>query len=58
MIAAFSTVSLVAVSLIWPTATQHREVIETLAGILLIGGFGMLGYGLECVLGTPSGCRA
>jgi hypothetical protein len=32
---------------------QHREVIETLASILLIGGLGLLGCGLECVLGHP-----
>jgi hypothetical protein len=56
MIAVFSTVSLVLGAAIAYTANsypQHREIIETVAGILLIGGFAMLGYGLECVFGRP-----
>jgi hypothetical protein len=31
----------------------HREAIETAAGVLLIGGLGLLGYGLKAVLGHP-----
>lgn len=56
MIAAFATVSVVLGATIAYMANsypQHREVMEIVAGILLIGGFGMLGYGLECVLGHP-----
>ena len=56
MIAVFSTVSLVLGVAIAYTANsypQHCEIIETVAGILLIGGFVMLGYGLECVFGHP-----
>jgi hypothetical protein len=26
---------------------RHREAIETMGGILLIGGFGLLGFALE-----------
>ena len=29
----------------------HREAIETVGGILLIGGFGMLGYALQSSCG-------
>ena len=32
---------------------RHRERIETLAGILLLGGFGLLGYALESIFGNP-----
>jgi hypothetical protein len=32
---------------------KHRAAIETMAGILLIGGLGLLGYALEAVLGHP-----
>jgi hypothetical protein len=32
---------------------HRRESLETVAGILLIAGFGLLGYGLSCVLGPP-----
>jgi cytochrome c biogenesis protein CcdA len=56
MIAVFSTVSIVlgaAVAYMAKSYPQHREVIETAAGILLIGGLGMLGYGLKCVFGHP-----
>jgi hypothetical protein len=56
MIAAFSTISVVlggAIAYMANSYPQHREIIETVAGILLIGGFAMLGYGLECVFGHP-----
>jgi hypothetical protein len=32
---------------------RHRERIETVAGILLLGGFGLLGYLLERIVGMP-----
>jgi hypothetical protein len=32
---------------------RHREAIETVGGILLIGGFGMLGYALQSSCGHP-----
>ena len=32
---------------------KHRTVMETVAGFLLIGGLGMLGYALEAVFGHP-----
>ena len=32
---------------------RHRAAMEIVAGILLIGGLGMLGYALEAVLGHP-----
>ena len=32
---------------------RHRERIETVAGILLLGGFGLLGYALESIVGKP-----
>jgi cytochrome c biogenesis protein CcdA len=54
MIAVFSMVCVVlgaAIAFLANSNPQHRQVIEIVAGILLIGGFGMLGYGLECVLG-------
>jgi hypothetical protein len=33
---------------------RHRQVMETTGGVLLITGFALLGYALECVLGPPS----
>jgi len=32
---------------------QHHATIETVAGIMLICGFGLLGYGLGCAFGPP-----
>ena len=32
---------------------KHRAAIETVAGVLLIGGLGLLGYALEAALGHP-----
>ena len=32
---------------------KHRAAVETVAGILLIGGLGLLGYVLEVILGRP-----
>lgn len=32
---------------------ERREVLETVAGILLIGGLGLMGFALETVFGYP-----
>jgi hypothetical protein len=32
---------------------RHQQIMETIAGILLIASFALLGYALECVLGPP-----
>jgi hypothetical protein len=56
VIAVFSAISMVLGAVIAYMANsypQHREIIETAAGILLIGGFALLGYGLGCVFGHP-----
>jgi len=56
MIAVFSTISVVlgaAIAYMASSYPQHREAIEAAAGILLIGGFAMLGYALKCVIGHP-----
>jgi hypothetical protein len=56
MIAAFSTISLVLGTTIAYMAIRHREhevVLETVGGILLIAGLGIIGYALEAVLGSP-----
>jgi putative Mn2+ efflux pump MntP len=56
MIALLSTISMVlgaAIAYLANCYPAHREIIETVAGILLIGGFALLGYGLECVFGHP-----
>jgi hypothetical protein len=31
----------------------YREAIETVAGVLLIGGLGLLGYALKTISGHP-----
>ena len=54
MIAAVSVVSVVVGSgIAWIAARhpRHRDVMETCAGLLLIAGFALLGYCLECVFG-------
>jgi putative Mn2+ efflux pump MntP len=56
MIAVFSTISMMlgaAIAYMANSYPEHREIIETVAGILLIGGFALLSYGLECVFGHP-----
>jgi hypothetical protein len=56
MIAVSSTVCVVlgaAIAYMANSYPKHREAIEIVAGILLIGGFGLLGFGLECVFGHP-----
>jgi hypothetical protein len=32
---------------------ERRAVMETVGGVLLIGGFGLIGYALEAVFGHP-----
>jgi hypothetical protein len=32
---------------------RHRGLIETVAGVLLLGGFGLLGYLLGGIFGKP-----
>jgi hypothetical protein len=32
---------------------RYQAAMETVAGFLLLGGFGLLGYGLKCALGQP-----
>lgn len=56
MIPALSVTCVVAGTLITCSADRYphrRATLETCAGILLIFGFGLLGYGLVCVLGPP-----
>ncbi len=56
MIATISAISFVlgaAVAYRADRYPQHREVIETVAGVLLIGGLGLLGYALKAVWGHP-----
>ena len=33
--------------------SRHQATAETVAGFLLIGGFGLLGYGLSCAFACP-----
>jgi hypothetical protein len=56
MITTFSTVSLVlgtAIAYLASGNPEHRAAMETVGGILLLGGLGLIGYALECVLGQP-----
>jgi len=56
MITGLSTISLVlgtAISYLASDYSKHRAAMETVAGILLLGGLGLIGYALECVLGQP-----
>ena len=32
---------------------RHQDVIETIGGVLLITGFALIGYALQCVVGIP-----
>jgi hypothetical protein len=32
---------------------RHQAALETIAGLLLIGGFGLFGYALSCAFGCP-----
>jgi hypothetical protein len=56
MITGLSTISLVLGTAIAYTANRYpkrQAVMETVGGILLIGGLGLIGYALEAVLGPP-----
>jgi hypothetical protein len=56
MICGLSTISLVlgtAIAYMASGLPKHQATVEIAAGILLIGGLGMLGYALEVVLGHP-----
>jgi hypothetical protein len=56
MICGLSTISLVlgtAIAYLANGYPKHQTVMDTVAGFLLIGGLGMLGYALEAVFGQP-----
>jgi hypothetical protein len=56
MITGLSTISLVlgtAVAYLASGYPERRAVMETVGGILLISGLGLMGYALEAVLGHP-----
>lgn len=56
MIAGLSSIGLVfgtAIAYMASSYPKYRAAIETVVGILLIGGLGLMGYALETVLGHP-----
>jgi hypothetical protein len=56
MIAGLSTISLIlgtAIAYLASRYPKRQAVMEAVGGILLIGGLGLVGYALECVLGPP-----
>jgi hypothetical protein len=56
MITVLSTISLLLGTAIAYSASGYPErqaVMETVGGILLLGGLGLMGYALETVLGHP-----
>ena len=56
MITAFSTISLLfgtAIAYLANGFPEHRAAMETVGGILLLGGLGLMGCALESVLGHP-----
>jgi hypothetical protein len=56
MICGLSTISLVlgtAIAYLGNGYPRYQAATETVAGFLLIGGLGMLGYALEAVFGHP-----
>jgi hypothetical protein len=57
MIAGFSAAFCVAfgaaIAYLAKSYPRHREAFETMGGILLIGGLGLLGFALECAVGHP-----
>jgi len=57
MIAGFATIGVflgVAMATLAPDYPRHQAVIESVAGFLLLGGFGLLGYDLQCFIGAHS----
>jgi hypothetical protein len=56
MISGFSAISLAlgtTIAYLANSHAEHRAVMETVGGILLIGELGLIGYALEAVLGAP-----
>jgi hypothetical protein len=56
MISGLSTICLVlgtAIACLANGYPKYQAAMETVAGFLLIGGLGMLGYALEAVFGQP-----
>jgi hypothetical protein len=56
MICGLSVISLMlgsAIACMAKNYPKHRAAVETVAGILLIGGLGSLGNVLEVILGRP-----
>lgn len=56
MIATISAISLVlgaTVAYLANRYPEHREIIEIVAGVILIGGLGLLGCALKTVSGYP-----
>jgi len=57
MIAGFGTMGVllgVAMATLAPDYPRHQAVIENVAGFLLLGGFGLLGYDLQWVIAAHS----
>jgi hypothetical protein len=56
MILGLSTMSLLlgtAVAYMASRYPERRAILETVGGVLLIGGLGFMGYALEAALGPP-----
>jgi cytochrome c biogenesis protein CcdA len=54
MIAGFATIGVIlgaALAFAAGRYPRQQATLEVVAGLLLIGGFGLLGYALECVFG-------
>jgi hypothetical protein len=56
MISGLSTISLLlgtAIAYLASGYPERQAVMETVGGVLLIGGLGLMGYALETILGHP-----